>query len=353
MIIENMNAAGPAYYRLTVKAIREETCDAKSFVLSPERREAPLFRYTPGQFLSFRVPFEDRTIIRSYSLSSTPGADPDMRICVKRVRDGRGSNWFNEHLSVGARIEATLPGGRFVLRDSQAPLFLIAGGSGITPCISLIKQALFETQRRVRLVYANRDAAAIIYRNELDNLQRQFPDQLECEHRLDDTHGYVTPDIVESLSNGWEAADFYICGPKPLMDIAEETLGKKFGDQAFIMTERFLSPDDNDTPSVSPVAADDPQAFIDTFRITLDGQDHTISYAAGMTLLQAALKAGIDVPVSCAEGHCGTCMGALKSGQVEMASTKALSKRNFARGYILACQARPTSAEPLWLDFDL
>lgn len=352
MIIDNNNAAGPAYYRLTVKAIREETCDAKSFVLSPERGEAPLFRYAPGQFLSFRVPFEDRTIIRSYSLSSAAGADPDMRICVKRVKDGRGSNWFNEHLSVGARIEATLPAGRFVLRDSQAPLFLVAGGSGITPCISLIKQVLFETQRRVRLVYANRDAAAIIYRDELDNLQRRFSDRLECEHRLDDTHGFLTPDILTALSNGWEGADFYICGPAPLMDMAEETLDKNFGDQAFIVTERFVSPDDDDTLTAAPVA-DDQQVFVDTFRVTLDGGDHTVPYAAGMTLLQAALKAGIDVPVSCAEGHCGTCMGALKSGKVEMTSTKALSKRNLERGYVLACQSRPTASEPIWLDFDL
>lgn len=351
MIIENMNAAGPAYYRLTVKAIREETCDAKSFVLSPERREAPLFRYTPGQFLSFRVPFEDRTIIRSYSLSSAPGADPDMRICVKRVADGRGSNWFNDHLGVGARIEATLPAGRFVLRDSQAPLFLVAGGSGITPCISLIKQVLFETQRRVRLVYANRDAATIIYRDELDNLQRQFSDRLECEHRLDDTHGFLTPDKITSLSNGWEGSDFYICGPAPLMDIAEETLDKNFGDQAFIVSERFVSPDDDDASAAAPVT-EDQQVLVDTFRVTLEGEDITVPYAAGMTLLQAALKAGIDVPVSCAEGHCGTCMCALKSGQVEMTSTKALSKRNLARGYILACQARPAAPEPLWLNFD-
>ncbi|MDO5758918.1 MAG: ferredoxin--NADP reductase [Rhodobacterales bacterium] len=350
MSIENKDVAGPVFYRLTVKAVREETADAKSFVFSPERGEDELFRYTPGQFLSFRVPYGNGTIIRSYSFSSAPGADPDMRICVKRVKDGRGSNWFNDHLGPGARIEATLPAGRFVLRDSKAPLFLIAGGSGITPCLALIKQVLLGTRRRVRLIYANRDAASIIYREELDNLERRFPDRLECKHRLDDTHGFLTPDTITSLANGWREADFYICGPAPLMDMAEETLGNNLGDQAFITTERFISPDDDAAPA--PPATNQ-SALIDAFRVTLDGHDHTIPYVAGMTLLQAALKAGVDAPVSCAEGHCGTCMAALKSGKVEMTSTKALSKRNLERGYILACQSRPAASEPLWLNFDL
>lgn len=346
--------AGPTYYRLTVKAVRDETSDAKSFVLTPERGEAPLFRYKPGQFLSFRIPFQGRTIIRSYSLSSAPGADPDMRVCVKRVKDGRGSNWFNDHLSVGARIEATPPSGRFVLRDSDASLFLIAGGSGITPCISLLKQALLETRRQVSLVYANQNATSIIYRDELERLQNQFAGRLDCLHRLDDSDGFLTPDNIASLAKDWPGADTYICGPAPLMDMAEDALTQTFGDQAYVMTERFISPDD-DAPDMSDAeqGLSQQEAPIEEFRLTLDGMDHMVPYKAGQTLLQAALDAGIDAPVSCTEGHCGTCMSALKSGKVLMASTKALSKRNLERGYVLACQSRPTTPELLWLDFDL
>ena len=140
------SGAGPSYHRLTVRAVREETAEARSFVLVPERGEITLYRYTPGQFLTFRVPHDGGELIRSYSLSSAPCTDPAMTVCVKRVAGGRGSNWFNDHLTAGRRIEATQPAGRFVLRGGDAPLLLIAGGSGITPCISLIKQALAETK---------------------------------------------------------------------------------------------------------------------------------------------------------------------------------------------------------------
>jgi ring-1,2-phenylacetyl-CoA epoxidase subunit PaaE len=92
---------------------------------------------------------------------------------------------------------------------------------------------------------------------------------------------------------------------------------------------------------------------VDSFRLTLDGENHTVPIAAGETLLEAALTAGVDAPHNCTEGHCGTCKSWLRGGEVSMVSTRALSKRNKERGYVLACQARPSSAEPIWLDFDI
>ena len=336
-----------------MKAVREETAEARSFVFVPERGETELFHYVPGQFLSFRVPHADGVIIRSYSLSSAPCTDPDMTVCVKRVAGGRGSNWFNDHLTAGMRIEATRPSGRFVLRDGDAPLLLIAGGSGITPCISLIKQALVETARHVKLVYANQNEAAVIYRKSLDMLEDRFADRLTCLHWFDDERGFLTPADITETAKGWETADSYICGPDPLMDMAEETLGDLYGADAVILTERFVSPDDpapGETAEAPAASADD---LVDSFRLTLDGEDRSVPIAAGQTLLEAALAAGVDAPSSCTEGHCGTCMAQLRSGDVSMASTRALSKRNIERGYVLACQSRPSSSEPIWLDFDL
>ncbi len=94
-------------------------------------------------------------------------------------------------------------------------------------------------------------------------------------------------------------------------------------------------------------------ATVESFRLTLDSEDHTVPITADQTLLQAALAAGIDAPHSCTEGRCGTCMSWLRNGEVSMASTRALSKRNMERVYVLACQARPSSPAPIWLDFDL
>lgn len=349
---EGDGTAEPSYYRLTVKAVRGETADARSFVLVPERGQAALFRYQPGQFLSFRIPHDDDEIVRSYSLSSAPCTDPEMTVCVKRVARGRGSNWFNDHLVAGARIDAARPAGRFVLRANERPVLLIAGGSGITPCISLIKQALVETERRVKLLYANQNAASVIYRETLDLLESRFTGRFTCRHWLDDGNGFLTAPDIAAVAEGWEIADSYVCGPDPLMDMAENTLARQFGKDSVILTERFVSPDD-------PAQADEERQVSsagivpESFRLTLDGEDCTVPIAAGQTLLQAALAAEVDAPNSCTEGHCGTCMARLRSGEVEMASTRALSKRNIERGYVLACQSRPASADPLWLDFDL
>jgi 3-ketosteroid 9alpha-monooxygenase subunit B len=344
----------PVYHRLTVKAVREETTESRSFVLSPERGETSLYNYAPGQFLSFRIPYDRSIIVRSYSLSSAPSTDPDMTICVKRVADGRGSNWFNDHLTAGARIEATRPAGRFILRASEVPLFLIAGGSGITPCISLIKQALVKTERSVKLVYANQNAGSVIYRETLEMLERRFADRFTCTHWFDDARGFLTTKDIAAAAAGWQSADSYICGPSPLMDMAEETLAALFGVDARILTERFVSPDDPPADQ-STAKALEPSAevLIDHFQLTLDGEDHVVPISGGQTLLQAALVAGIDAPSSCTEGHCGTCMALLRSGDVSMTSTEALSKRNIERGHVLACQSRPSSAEPMVLDFDI
>ena len=340
------------FYRLSVKAITNETTDARSFVLAPERGEAGVFRYLSGQFLTFRINHESGAILRSYSISSHPHFDPDMTVCVKRVDGGRGSNWFNDHLTVGARIEAQPPAGRFTLSQSNLPLLLIAGGSGITPCISLIKQALTETTRQVKLIYANQHYEAIIYQDILHRMTKRYADRFNCAHWLDADRGFLKPKDVVAAAEPWKIADSYICGPSPLMDMAEETLVKLFGEQANILTERFASPDDAKTTQVLQTAQPDGIAA-DHFRVTLDGIERELSVTANQSLLEAGLAAGIDMPHSCTEGHCGACMGHLREGEVSMESIRALSKRNIERGYVLACQARPASDSPLWLDLDL
>ena len=347
-------AAGVPFHRLTVKAVRDETADSRSFVLVPERADAKHFRYRPGQFLTFRIPHAGGEIRRSYSLSSAPQTDPDMTICVKRVDGGRGSNWFNDQVMAGVRLEATRPSGRFVLYPGESPILLVAGGSGITPCISLIKHALAETQRKVKLVYANQSLNSVIYHQELDWWARTYPDRFSCDHWLDDTRGFMTADDIAQASRGWEAADNYICGPDPLMDLAEETLAGKVGPTGRILTERFASPED--TASVAPVTdgpAGPKAVLADSFRLVLDGEEHRVPIAGNETLLQAALAGGLDVPHSCTEGHCGSCMARLRAGEVTMTSTRALSKRNIERGLVLACQARPSSSAEIVLDFDL
>lgn len=341
------------FHLLTVKNIVNETAQAKSFVLRTQKNDLHLFRYQPGQFLTFQIPLQKGLIERSYSISSAQCFDPDMTVCVKRVLNGRGSNWFNDQLQIGTTIRSRVPAGRFTLDDKQTNLLIIAGGSGITPCISLIKHTLFETSRKVKLVYANQDSQSIIYLNVLNLLQKRFPDQFECVHWLDNEKGLMGPRDVLASTHGHENASCYICGPALLMDMAQDVLMDSFGSTLNIKTERFISPEDpalgGEIESSSEPAGNE---FLAEFQLQFEGRIHAVRLAAGQTLLQAALASDLDIPRSCTQGHCGSCIAKLCDGEVSMTSTKALSKRNIERGHILLCQSYPASEKSLFVNLD-
>jgi 3-ketosteroid 9alpha-monooxygenase subunit B len=333
-----------------VSKVVDETKNARSFWLRPHHEFEEFFKFRPGQFLNFRVPYKGKKIDRSYSISSIPDDGPELRVCVKRVPAGICSNWLNDHLNVGDEIEASRPAGRFVLQETERPLFLVAGGSGITPCISLVKSALHKTQRRVKLLFANRDLSSAIYHQELEGLASSYADRFVYINHLDSEIGLLTDSTLKEHFNNWFLAHVYICAPQPLMDLAEKSLAELFGEDATIITERFLSswPDtDEKTASETKFENISPQ-----LRITLDGNNFTFNMSPGQTILEAAVAAGLDLPSNCSEGHCGACMGILRKGQVQMASKRALSEGNIKQGYVLACQARPVSSIPLWIDYD-
>ena len=328
----------------------DETKDARSFWLRPPHGLEEFFKFLPGQFLTFRVPYNGKEIDRSYSISSIPADGPELRVCVKRVPSGICSNWLNDHLKAGDQIEASRPAGRFFLQETERPLVFVAGGSGITPCISLVKFALYKTQRRVKLVFANRDLSSAIYHQELEALASSYADRFVYINHLDSETGFLTDSALKEHFNIWALAHVYICGPAPLMDLAEKTLTELFGEDAPIMTERFLSSGpDTDEKTVSAAEFGNISPLL---RITLDGDNFTVNISQGQTILEAAAAAGLDLPSNCSEGHCGACMGILREGQVQMASKRALSERNIKQGYVLACQARPASSTPLWIDYD-
>ena len=178
-----------AYHQLRIAKIVQETPDARSFVLEVPDDLADRFRYRAGQFLTFRVPHDAGAFNRCYSLSSAPETDGrHLKVTVKRVEGGRGSNWFNDALSEGGTLHVLPPAGRFVLKEGNAPLLLFGGGSGITPMMSLIKSALKSGARKIRLFYANRDKASIIFDDELLGLIASNPARLEVIHPVSYTH---------------------------------------------------------------------------------------------------------------------------------------------------------------------
>ncbi len=344
-----------SFHELVVADVIQETADTRSFVFEVPRAQAKLFEYVSGQFLTFEIPWESFRVHRCYSLSSAPGIDPRPQVTVKRVDAGRVSNWFNDRLAKGDRIAVKPPEGLFVLREpeQERPIVMFGGGSGVTPILSLIKTALARTRRRVKLVYANRDRDSIIFRAELETLRAREPGRLEIFHHLDAERGFMHAANAKDHFAGLEQADFYICGPGPFMDVVESALEERQVGRGHVFIERFVSPTDPDrvqAPAAQPAA---PASGVPaTFVCTLEGERHEVPVKPGETLLAAARRSGLEPSFSCEEGYCGCCMALLKRGKVGMRTHDALTAKDLANRWVLACQSRLEGEEQVEIDFD-
>lgn len=328
---------------LRVLRVVEETHDTRSFVFAVPAGLADAFRYEAGQFLTFRVPLGETPLMRCYSLSSAPGIDAEHQVTVKRVDDGRVSNWFNDQVKEGDTVEVMAPTGRFVLRAAEAPLLFLGGGSGITPILSIVKTALATTPRRMRLVYANRDAESVIFRETLTKLADGSGGRLELIHHLDAEQGFMEPAALEARLAGFEDAHAYVCGPGPFMDLVESALAKRGFDKSRIFIERFASPPDGEIPEVV-LSVDGADAEVPTTLIVhLDGERHEVPYEKGKSILRTVIDAGLRPPFACEEGYCGSCAAIRVEGEVTMATNDVFDESEVAEGHILTCQGHPSS----------
>jgi 3-ketosteroid 9alpha-monooxygenase subunit B len=331
---------GPGH-DLRVREIIRETADSCSIIFDIPTELAERFRYKAGQFLTLQTPYEGKTLSRCYSLASSPDTESVHKVTIKRVDDGRISNWVNDNLSVGDSVRVLPPGGLFVLNSETNPAVMFAGGSGITPIISIIKTALATTKRAVKLIYANRDEASIIFKAELDQLLGEFGERLQIVHCLDDVDGFLTASRVGELIAGLAAAEYYVCGPGAFMDVVEQAVDASGVTANRIHIERFVSPPDPDErPAVSQsdvAAASGPAPS--TLTVYIDGKTQEIPYEAGQTVLAAAQKAGLEPPFSCTDGFCGCCMAKVTAGSVEMINNDFLSKKELEQGWVLTCQS--------------
>ncbi len=334
--IEAIAGVGPTgpYHCLRVARVIDETHDARSIVLEVPDALRDLFAYEAGQFLTFRFEVDGKKLVRCYSLASCPASEGEHKVTVKRIQDGRVSNWINDTLAAGHFVEVMRPAGLFTLRNRDHPVVLFGGGSGITPCISIVKTALATTERSVRLFYANRDEASVIFRAELEDLARRYPERFAVVHRYDAVQGFADAAAVREHAGADTAADFYVCGPGPFMDLVEATLRALGVAREHLFIERFGS----------PVAAAPPQAAGEagtTIHVTLYGRTHEVPCAPGDTVLVAARKAGLEPPFACEEGYCGCCMARVREGGVDMKANDCLDRGQLAEGWVLTCQGVP------------
>jgi ferredoxin-NADP reductase len=334
------------FHPLRVKRIVQETHDAKSLVFDVPAEARDDFAYEAGQFCTFRVRIGDDDLLRCYSMSSSPHTDPDLTTTVKRVPGGRVSNWMLDEVAEGDVLALTRPAGVFTLRPRSTPLVAFSGGSGITPVMSLIKSALVTTDRSVRLLYANRNTESVIFAEELDALTCTYPDRLEVVHHLDVEQGFVHSDAVTQFVDTDIAADFYVCGPAPFMDVVEDALAVLHvpSDRVFIERFAFASAALRDEPPATPATLPGDDAETETVVIVLNGATHEVRYHAGETILETARRAGLRAPFSCEAGSCATCMAHVVVGEVTMRLNNALTPEEVADGWALTCQGFPASS---------
>jgi ferredoxin-NADP reductase len=325
------------YHALTVTGVVEETADARSFVLGVPPDLADRFAYAAGQFCTFRATIDGESVARCYSMSSSPEAGDPLTVTVKRVAGGRMSNWMNDRLAPGDTIDVLVPAGLFVLDAADTPIVAFAGGSGITPILSIVKTALLTTTREIALVYANRDAQSVIFADVLEALRAEWGDRLSLHHHLDSEKGFLDAAACAEIVGDRTGADFYVCGPGPFMEVVEAGLSQRGVDPQRLFIERFEHPDDAPAGGV----ASETELLV----VRIRGRKHEIAYQSGESILHAVRRAGLKPPFACEAGACGSCMARVVEGTGTMRVNNALDADEVEEGYVLTCQTIPTSRE--------
>ncbi|MFF0424813.1 2Fe-2S iron-sulfur cluster-binding protein [Streptomyces sp. NPDC004520] len=332
---------GSRTHRLRVVEVIAETADAHSLVLQAPPESADRFAYRPGQFLTLKLPGADGSpAARCYSLASSPHTGEPLKITVKRVAGGYGSNWVCDRLAAGDELEVLPPAGTFTPDSLDGDLLLVAGGSGITPVLSIAKSVLVGGRGRVVLLYANRDESSVIFRDELRELTEDHPDRLLVIHWLESLQGLPVVEPLAAALAPYADREAFVCGPQPLMDAVEQALRTLGASGDRIHRERFFSlgADVFDAPAVPVDAAGEGGA---TAEVELDGETRTVAWPPTAPLLDVLLAAGVDAPYSCREGACSACTCRVVAGEVKMLRNEVLDDQDIAEGYVLACQALP------------
>jgi ring-1,2-phenylacetyl-CoA epoxidase subunit PaaE len=345
------------FHTLDVVDVRKETRDAVVVTLKPQPEDAALFDFTQGQYLTFRRKFDEDELRRSYSICAGKG-EGHLRVGIKRVDGGAFSTWANEELKPGTTLEAMPPMGRFftAIEPEAARNYLgFAGGSGITPVLSIVKTVLAaEPRSTFTLVYANRQISSIMFREELEDLKNRHLGRLSIVHVLESEAqdidlftGRVDAEKCEQLFRTWidlpSVDTAFICGPEPMMlAIAGALKAHGLADEQ-IKFELFASGQPGRAKQ-RVVSAEVSTSNSTEATVTLEGATRTFRMPkAGQSLLDAALEANLDAPYACKAGVCSTCRAKVLEGETEMAVNHALEDYEVRQGYVLTCQCFPLS----------
>ena len=352
------------FHALRVAEIVPETSEANSirFDVPAELRER--FAFRAGQHLTLRAMIDREEVRRNYSLCTAPD-EQDWMVTVKRIGGGLFSNWVGDTLRAGDSLEVMPPHGSFTTEFDPARsrhLVGIAGGSGITPVMSLIKSVLkYEPQSRFTLLYGNRDSSSVIFLEALAALKDKHLGRFEIYHFLDQEdqdidlfngmldRARVEEAIEHLVPDAAQVDGWFICGPGPMMDAAEGALLDRNIPKERIHIERFTA--DRPPEAVSREMEQlQTQAEGVSVAVTLDGRTRRVPFTAG-NILDSARAAGLPAPFACKAGVCATCRAKVTKGKVEMAARYGLTDEEIAAGYVLTCQSVPLG-DGVAVDYD-
>jgi ring-1,2-phenylacetyl-CoA epoxidase subunit PaaE len=353
----------PRFHRLAVNDLRRETPDAVSLTFAIPDELSRDYHFAPGQYLTLRTTMDGEEVRRSYSICSGPD-DGELRIAVKKVDGGAFSNWAADELKHGDELDVMTPTGRFGVTPApdQARLYVgFAAGSGITPILSIVKGVLArEPQSRFFLFYGNRTAEGMLFREALEELKDRFLERLSVFHVISGEeqdipilHGRLDGDkvrlLLRSLVPAASVDHVFVCGPMGMSEDIEATCRAIGIADEKIHVERFVSEFGGKPRPKTVVAPGTPPKAIAS--LIIDGKRREIPVAEGEAILDAALRAGMDLPFACKGGMCSTCRAKLVEGEAIMEVNYSLEPWELKAGFVLTCQARPTS-DRVVVDYD-
>jgi len=346
-----------SFYKLSIKEIIKETADAVSILFNVPEELKSHYTFVAGQYVNLKVTLDGQEIRRAYSICSSPKSG-ELRIAVKAVKNGFFSKFANEKLAVGNVIEVGTPEGKFTFEpktDRQKNYAAFVAGSGITPVFSILKSVLEEEPNSTFvLVYGNKSEKDTIFHNQLHDLQLQYVGRLFVQNvysqstadnallgRIDHT---TVNFILKNKHAEMEFSKFYLCGPEEMINLVSNTLKENNISDSDIKFELFSTSSNNKEAT----SGADGHTKIS---ILVDSEETTFEMSQQQTLLEAALKQGLDVPYSCQGGICSSCICRITEGAAEMKKNQILNESEVAEGLTLACQAYPTTTT-IKIDFD-
>jgi ring-1,2-phenylacetyl-CoA epoxidase subunit PaaE len=346
-----------SFYKLNIKEVKRETPKAVSVLFNVPSELQPTYKFIAGQYINLKLTLDGKEIRRAYSICSSPNSG-ELRIAIKAVKNGKFSKFANDNLKAGDILEVGQPEGKFTFEpsaDKQKNYAAFVAGSGITPVMAILQSVLEnEPNSSFVLVYGNKTPEDTIFHSQLHELQLKYVGRFFVHYVYSQTKvenelfGRIDKSNINFVLNNKhkekEFDKFYLCGPEEMINLATTVLKEHNVADKNIKFELFTTSSTENTEASSHEGHT-------KITVLVDDEETTFEMSQKQTLLEAALKQGIDAPYSCQGGICSSCLARISKGTAEMKKNSILTDKEVADGLILTCQAHPTSSE-IFVDFD-